>query len=149
MILAIIFNKIIETAIMLIVFAILQVYGGGYHANTKLGCFIIMVIGWFIGIFGISRVISTNYYVSIVIMIISTVLLFVFTPVLNEKHPVGSDVYMRSKKIVRIAVVVIDVLSVLFLVQHWNAIITPLSTVMFLYSVSLFAAIHKLKKRGK
>lgn len=38
-------HKIIETIIMLITFAVMQVYGGGYHAKTKIGCLSIMVVG--------------------------------------------------------------------------------------------------------
>lgn len=143
--LAIITDNVLGTIVMLAVFAILQVYGGGYHANTKLGCFIIMVVGWFIGIFGLIPVVSMNSIVNIVIMMVSTVLIFILTPVMNEKHPVGSDVYIRSRKIVRITVLGIDTLTILFMLQNWGLILTPISTVMTLYSVSLVAAVCKQK----
>lgn len=145
--LSIILHKVVETIISILIFAILQVYGGGYHANTKLGCFIITVIGWFIGMFGLTKIVSINYLVSIIIMAISTVLIFVFTPVLNKKHPVGGDVYIRSKKIVRVAVIGIDILTLLCLNLGWNYILKTISTVVILYSVSLIFAVHKSKKR--
>lgn len=143
---AVITNKIIETIISLAVFAILQVYGGGYHASTKLGCFMIMVIGWFIGMFGLTKIVSMNYLVNIVIMMVSTVLIFVFTPVLNAKHPVGSDVYLRSKKVVRTTVIGIDIFTLLCISQGWDFILKTINTVMVLYSISLLGAVYKSKE---
>ena len=54
-------HKVIETVIILFTFAVMQVYGGGYHANTKIGCLSIMVVGWFIGVFALERVVSIHW----------------------------------------------------------------------------------------
>ena len=43
--LALVTNKVIETTIILFTFEVMQVYGGGYHANTKIGCLSIMIVG--------------------------------------------------------------------------------------------------------
>ena len=145
--LSIILHKVVETIISILIFAILQVYGGGYHANTKLGCFTITVIGWFIGMFGLTKIVSINYLVSIIIMAISTVLIFMFAPVLNKKHPVGGDVYLRSKNIVRFFTVFINLLLVTCAFFDNTFLVNTISLVMLLYSISLIAAIIKTKRK--
>ena len=57
-------HKVIETVIILFTFAVMQVYGGGYHANTKIGCLSIMVVGWFIGVFALERVVSIHWSIA-------------------------------------------------------------------------------------
>lgn len=143
--LSIILHKVVETIISILIFAILQVYGGGYHANTKLGCFTITVIGWFIGMFGLIKIVSINYLVSIIIVTISTVLIFVFTPVLNKKHPVGGDVYLKSKRKVRVFTILIDLLMLLCTFFDNTFLVNTISLVIFLYGISLIAATIKSK----
>ena len=139
--LAIVFNKVIETIIMLFTFAVLQVYGGGYHAKTQLGCMAIMVVGWFVGVFGLARVVSIHWCIDIIVAVLFTVFVFVFTPVLNPKHPVGGDVYKKSKKIVRIFCLSIDVGLIVCIFVNFQIIHTALCTMLVLYSVSLIASV--------
>jgi len=47
--LACIFDKLYETIIMISVFGLFQVFGGGYHAKSKLNCLATMVVGCIIG----------------------------------------------------------------------------------------------------
>ena len=130
-------HKVIETAIILFTFAVMQVYGGGYHAKTKLGCLSIMIAGWFIGLFILQRVVSIHWCIGIVVAVFFTSLVFGLTPVLNPKHPVSGDVYKRSRKIVRMFCLVIDVLLVVFILLNIKVVYVALSVMMALYSVSL------------
>ena len=136
-------HKVIETVIILFTFAIMQVYGGGYHANTKIGCLSIMVVGWFIGVFALEQVISIHWSIGIGVAVIFTVLVFVFTPVLNSKHPVSGDVYKRSKKIVRVFGLFIDVLLSVCFFSKIQVVYTAVSVTMILYCASLLGT--KLK----
>ncbi|MCI9448819.1 MAG: accessory gene regulator B family protein [Clostridiales bacterium] len=140
--LALVTHKVIETIIMLITFAVMQVYGGGYHANTKMGCLSIMVAGWFIGVFVLARVVTIHWCIVIVVALLFTVLVFVFTPVLNPKHPISGDVYKRSKKIVRVFCLVIDVVAVVCIFGNVQVIYSSVSVMMLLYSASLMAYIE-------
>ena len=130
-------HKVIETVIILFTFAVMQVYGGGYHANTKMGCLSIMVVGWFIGVFALERIVSINHLIGVAVGLIFTVLVFAFTPVLNSKHPVNGDVYKRSKKIVRMFCLFIDVLLIICILYDIQVVYTAVSVMMVLYSVSL------------
>lgn len=137
--LALVFNKVIETIIMLFTFAVLQVYGGGYHAKTQLGCMAIMVAGWFVGVFGLQRIVTLHWSVCVVVVLVFTSLVFGFTPVLNEKHPVSGKVYNKAKKIVRVAAVVLDAVVVSSIIGVDGIIYNTLLVVMILYCISLVA----------
>ena len=130
-------HKVIETAIILFTFAVMQVYGGGYHAKTKLGCLSIMIVGWFIGVFILARVVSIHWCIGAGTAGIFTALVFVLTPVLNPKHPVSGDVYKRSKKIVRMFCLVIDMVLAVCIFWNIQVIYSSVSVMMILYSTSL------------
>lgn len=93
-------NRIYETAIMIFVFGLLQVFGGGYHAKKPLSCLLIMLSGVIVGVLMIS-IIAGYQNICIILFIISSVIILIFTPVINKKHPVGKKVYQRSRLIVR------------------------------------------------
>ena len=147
--LAIVFNKVVETIIMLFTFAVLQVYGGGYHAKTQLGCMTIMVIGWFVGVFGWQRIVALNWCVSMALMVVFTVLVFKFTPVLNEKHPVSGEVYKRSRKIVRIVALVLDAVVLINNILNSSLINKSILTVQTLYCFSILACVINRIKNNK
>lgn len=133
-------HKVIETVIILFSFAVMQVYGGGYHANTKVGYLSIMVVGWFIGVFALEQVISIHWSIGIGVALIFTVLVFAFTPVLNSKHPVNGEVYKRSKKIVRMFCLFIDVLLIVCIFANIHVVYSAISVMMILYCFSLISA---------
>ena len=135
--LAFISNKVAETILILITFAIMQVYGGGFHAKTQIRCFLISLCGWFIGVFGLEKIVSLHWGIGVAIAVVFTFLVYRFTPILNEKHPVSGDVYKRSKKIVRVAAIVFDVVLVGSIIGGYWTIYNVFSVVMILYCVSL------------
>lgn len=139
-------HKVIETAIVLFTFAVMQVYGGGYHAKTKMGCLFIMIVGWFIGLFILQRLVSIHWYIGIVVAVLFTTLVFVLTPVLNPKHPVSGDVYKRSKKIVRMFCLTMDVVLIICFFGKNELIYTAICIMMVLYSFSLIAVVNSKKQ---
>ena len=141
--LAIVTNKVIETIIILFTFAVMQVYGGGYHAKTKIRCLSIMIVGWFIGMFILARVVSIHWCIGASMAGIFTALVFVFTPILNPKHPVSGDVYKRSKKLARMFCLVIDVLLIVCILTNIQVIYVTISVMMALYCVSLLAVMMR------
>ena len=138
--LALISNKVVETILILITFAIMQVYGGGFHAKTQIRCFLISLCGWFIGVFGLEKIVSLHWSIGVAIAVVFTFLVYRFTPILNEKHPVSGDVYKRSKKVVRVAAVFFDVVMLGSIILKLYVTYSSFSVVMILYCVSLLAA---------
>ena len=143
--LAIVFNKVVETIIMLFTFAVLQVYGGGYHAKTQLGCMAIMVAGWFVGVFGLEKLVTLHWCIGVVVVVVFTFLVFMFTPILNEKHPVSSDIYKRSKKLVYTISILLDFVIIISIISEVVLLYYVLSETELLYCVSLIASNNKNK----
>lgn len=143
--LAIVFNKVVETIIMLFTFAVLQVYGGGYHAKTQLGCMAIMVAGWFVGVFGLEKLVTLHWCIGVVVVVVFTFLVFRFTPILNEKHPVSSDIYKRSKKLVYTISILLDFVIIISIISEVVLLYYVLSETELLYCVSLIASNNKNK----
>lgn len=79
-IIAYIFNVVVEMTIFASTFFILRINAGGYHAKTFLGCFIATVIFTFFTI-GILSTISIPFYLTIIILTISDILIFLYAPV--------------------------------------------------------------------
>lgn len=93
--------------------------------------------------FTLERVVSINYFIGVAVGLIFTVLVFAFTPVLNPKHPVSGDVYKRSKKIVRMFCLFIDVLLLVCILANIRVVYNAVSVMMVLYGGSLVAVLNK------
>lgn len=143
LVLAIITHTVGETIIILATFALMQVYGGGFHAETQLRCFMLTLLGWFIGVFGIKYLVSLHPLVGVIAMIVFSIIVLIYTPVLNDKHPVSGDVYKRSKKIVRVTLVVFDLLMIISILADIELIYNALSIMQILSTVSIVAAVIK------
>ncbi len=49
------FDVMIETVVFFLVFIFLQSFGGGYHCNTHLGCWVLTLLGYVASVFGVAR----------------------------------------------------------------------------------------------
>ena len=100
---AVLVGKLPESLAMLAVIMPLQSYGGGYHAETHLRCFLIMYIGWWVVIFILPFVAS----VAAAIMACASVFIVYWlapVPHMNVKMSAGQRLKMR--KFVRLTVVI-------------------------------------------
>lgn len=139
------YNRIYETALMIFVFAILQVFGGGYHADTKLKCLFIMILGSIIGNIFINIIIN-----KLIILLVSTVILSLITimlvPVINENHPVSKKTFIRSAYICRTIILGILLINISLLCVSKNIESSAVVVTLYLYLISLTAAKIKNKK---
>lgn len=100
-------GRLTETLILLAVVIPLQVFGGGYHAETHLRCFLIMFIGWWIVyplIFILQPVSAT------VIASVSLIIVFVFAPVPHSNAPMSDRKQRKMKKIACVQGIIISTL---------------------------------------
>lgn len=85
-----IFNKEISTLIFIAVFAGIRRYSGGYHAKTKLKCYILTITNWAVVIvlqrlqqkFGFTR-----FGIELIICCMVFMVMFFFAPVENPGKP--------------------------------------------------------------
>jgi len=149
MALAIVTHTVIETVIVLLLFALLQVYGGGFHAETQIKCFMLTLLGWFIGLFGIKRLILIHPSFGIISMIVFSIVVIINTPILNEKHPVTGAVYKRSKRIVRVTLVVLDIVLAVSVIAKIDLLYCTIGITQVLSTASILSAIIKNRLKDK
>ena len=96
---AALFGRLYETIILLSVVIPLQSFGGGYHAETHLRCFLIMFIGWFI-VMPITAVITPA--IAIITVCVSLAVIFVLAPVPHINVPMGAERRHKMRIISRV-----------------------------------------------
>jgi accessory gene regulator B len=144
--LALIFGRLYETAIMTFIFALLQVFGGGYHANTALKCLLTMVAGAVAGNVLI-MLIADKSMLNIILAAVFGGAVLILTPVTNKRHPVSKKIKHRSKIIVR-AVVILNLTAVLILSYFNKSVeVATINVILGLYLISLITAKGKTKKK--
>lgn len=96
---SILINKIIYDVSFLLFFFLLRLFCGGYHAKTYLKCFITT------NTIFVLTIILTNLFLLFrfdwimpIIVTISTVIVFLFSPIKNKNHPYSEKTYIKNKR---------------------------------------------------
>jgi accessory gene regulator protein AgrB len=145
--LAYIFGKLYETAIIIFVFALLQVFGGGYHAKTAFKCLITMIVGA-IGGNVLIMLFANLYKFNIMIVIVLTAYILISRPIINKRHPVRQKTLKRSAKIVKSMACAILFTSIFFALSDKSIEIAILMVSLSLYvTSSIFVKIQNAREK--
>jgi len=140
--LAFLFGKLYETIIMVFIFGLFQVFGGGYHAKTPLKCLTAMIIGAAAGNI-IVMLITDNIFISAGSSGIFIAISLLSKPVENKKHPVGKKVKRRSKLMLRtIGILILAIIPVLCRLNK-NIELALIAVTLGLYIISSVCAKNK------
>ena len=139
------FGRLYESAIMLFSFAVFQVFGGGFHAQTELKCLALSAAGCTAGNLAIN-VISEHKIFMLASAFAVSVIVVILGPVTNINHPVSKKTFKRSKHIERIVLLLNFVILALLLAAEKNTEAAVLTATLYLYIVSLTAAKVKNKR---
>jgi len=143
-------NRLYETAIMIFVFGVFQVFNGGYHAKTKIKCSALTVAGSIAGN-ALANFIQNHEIFMIVSAIVLSAVVIAVGSVTNIRHPVSKKTYSRSKRISRIAALASLVSAVLLAISGKNIEAAAIVSTLYLYVMSLSTAkaMEFQKKGGK
>ncbi|MDR2590068.1 MAG: accessory gene regulator B family protein [Oscillospiraceae bacterium] len=108
---AAIYGYMLESIILVIVIIPLQAYGGGYHANTHLRCFLIMYIGWWLVVHLLQFI---NTPISVILCLLSVIVIFSLAPISNQNVPMSEKHRKKLRTIIRIITLIITCLSIIF-----------------------------------
>lgn len=141
--LAAIFGKLYETSIMTFIFALFQVFGGGYHAKTPTKCLLTMITGVTIG--NVYIVLFTDKFIfNMISAIVLTCFILFSAPVVNKnRRPVSKKVKNRSKIMIRAILMII--LMMIFISSIFNRYIELSAIVVTLYLYYISWISGKLK----
>lgn len=133
LLLAVLFGNWIWGALFLIVFFSLRLPGGGYHASTYRNCFLLTNSVFLIS-FGLSKLfLFSPTAVGAVFLLGSCVVIWVLAPIVNPRHPVSMQTYMKNKNTVR---GIATIASVLVFFAEW---VFSLHSLFCIYSASVAA----------
>jgi len=138
------FNRFYESALIVFIFGLFQIFGGGYHANTKLKCSSLMIMGTIAGNILINIIVNYKIFMIISVFILPIALL-ILGPVKNKRHPVSKKTYKRSKFIARIITIICILTTLLLLALNRNIGAAVIISTLYLYAISLTAI--KIKNR--
>ena len=116
-----IFNKIFEVILFMVTYIPIRVYAGGYHARTKLRCYIFSVL-MLISVCYILKLNLLNSYLLIVILaiIFSGVILYL-APVEDKNKPLDKiEIEVYTKRTIRNLSLVLIVLCITLIFNKIN-----------------------------
>jgi len=102
-IIGICFGMILQTIIFIIAYTALREYSGGYHASTRIRCYIISLLVMIFTLLFIKLCpIKIMLWISFFSLIFSYVLIFLMAPVENLNKPLDTEEQNRYRMIARI-----------------------------------------------
>ena len=108
-------GTIIPTICFIVGFIAIRATAGGFHAETHIGCFIILISLYILYLFLL--LIIPNFILSIITVIfciISWLLVAIFSPVEDYNKPFSKGEYKKFKIVSNIAIFVVSCISLIF-----------------------------------
>ena len=148
---AAILGNFIETVLLFVFFIPLRIYAGGYHADTKLKCFIISLV-----MYGFSYTLAniTPSEMIVLINIIGTlfslIMVLIMAPIIHINKNVN-DIERRNYRKISIEICLVETTIILLLTMTIpkNIIVTYLTVGQVSVAISMLAAILKKHIIGK
>lgn len=118
-----------QLLIYLIIFAIIRMHAGGYHAKSFIGCFMTTTIFSMTSIL-LSRVSYLNDTICTIVLIIASICICIMSPLDSSAKPLSSKLKKKCKKrtiIVCIAIMIISCILKIFninLLINWYQIVS-------------------------
>ena len=146
---AVVSRSVVPTLFFLLGFMAIRTTAGGFHAETHIGCFLILVGSY--TIYLLMLVLMSSYILSIIALIlciISWLLVVVFSPVEDYNKPFTKEEYKRFKIVSNTSVVITSIIVYFFIEflekEEWGF---SIAAGMCVVSLSLIAGNVKNKLR--
>lgn len=142
-------GRFLETLSLLFGFALIQTFGGGYHAKTHLRCFLLMLAGW-----GAAMLIIPFYAGSPALQYVSALsglaAVFVFAPVEHKNFPLSAGKKEKMRRAARInGIVVCAAAALLSLLFPLSSVPATLFLSVFFSGLSIVSAVLQKYKNKK
>ena len=116
-----IFNKIFEVILFMITYIPIRVYAGGYHARTKLRCYIFSVLMLISVCYILKLYLLKSYLLIVTLAIISSSIILYLAPVEDKNKPLDEiEIEVYTKRTIRNLIVVLIVLCITLIFNKIN-----------------------------
>lgn len=108
LVIGILFNKILEIIVFMITYISIRIYAGGYHARTKLKCYIFSVLMLIIVCYILKTELLNNRLLIIISTIIASYIILSLAPVEDENKPLDKiEIKVYTKKTIRNFIIIL------------------------------------------
>ena len=150
LLIAAVLGNFVETVLLFLAFIPLRVYAGGYHADTKLKCYLISLMMYGIA-YGIATVLPCEtYLLNVFGTIFSLITVLIKAPIIHRNKTVNAVERKRYRKI-SIEICLFETTAVLLLTAKYpqSLAITYLAVGQMSVAISMLAAVAKNHIIGK
>ena len=148
---AAILGNFIETVLLFVFFVPLRIYAGGYHADTKLKCFIISLVMYGFS-YTLANITPSGMFVLINVIgtLFSLIMVLIMAPIIHINKNVN-DIERRNYRKISIEICLVETTIILLLTMTIpkNIIVTYLTVGQVSVAISMLAAIMKKHIIGK
>ena len=145
---SVLFDNILYSVLFIIFFYSIRLFCGGYHASSYLKCFI-LTNSIFVSTILLSKLVIKFDLKQIVILLVifSSILIFLFSPVKNKNHPHSKERYIKFKIISKVLTIVYT-LSYFLLFFHIGSEQIVIQAAWSYTWVSILILIEIIKQKG-
>ena len=151
LVIAAILGNFIETVLLFVFFIPLRIYAGGYHADTKLKCFLISLVMYGFS-YTLANITPSEMFVLINIIgtLFSLIMVLIMAPIIHINKSVN-DIERRNYRKISIEICLVETTIILLLTMAIpkNIIVTYLTVGQVSVAISMLAAILKKHIIGK
>lgn len=144
-------GNFIETVLLFVFFVPLRIYAGGYHADTKLKCFIISLVMYGFS-YTLANITPSGMFVLINVIgtLFSLIMVLIMAPIIHINKNVN-DIERRNYRKISIEICLVETTIILLLTMTIpkNIIVTYLTVGQVSVAISMLAAIMKKHIIGK
>lgn len=115
------FNKVFEIILFMIMYIAIRVYSGGYHARTKLKCYMFSILMLTSVCYILKINLLQSNFLVVILAIISSILILFLAPVEDENKPLDEiEIKIYTKRTIRNLIIVFSVLSITLIFNKIN-----------------------------
>lgn len=145
LILSIIFRNFLETLIFFVGFIPIRIYSGGYHADTRLRCFIILLAVYALFSFVMRMSLVEYKYILMALSVIAVLLIAIWDPLKHENKNISE----KEKRVyhgisITVSIVECGIIVFMILLNRYNIYLQAFILGLFTAVISLTAG--KIKK---
>lgn len=141
-------KSLLYAVLFVLFFYSLRLFCGGYHANTYVRCFIITNLIFISTIIFTKLILLVNLkWIMPILVIISCVIIYYYSPIQNENHSYSKTKYIKFKNISRILSLVYAVIYGFIFLFSKSGDIAVNSAFSYIW-VSLMIIIELIRRKG-
>ncbi len=125
LIIALYMNKLLELAIIFVVFYTFRRNTGGYHAQTRIGCYLFSCAVIFLSLFATE--VNFSWQGAAIISILDIIALLILSPVRNSNRNLDMDeiaCFRRRLRIISVIFVMVYIVTIILGNEYFTALFT-------------------------